>query len=595
MANVERIRGGVKTTYTDETPSKIFGQRGEKPMKTINSFVSRFQMSKKTFLLIFLVMSGGLLLTGCGNAPAPGQTSVPAPLPVETQIPTPPLTLASNPGASAPEAASEEAYQVMEVSEIAEVTLKDGETFQAARPFIVFSNNNGLSFRSVYSAKLPIAHSPNKPQDASSYIPLKDLKLLQVTNTDGSPHEDVEITLTTWNGEVRKAVIESGKLRLLTEVGSREINLIEIAKIDFQPATNQTIRLEMATIENSAGEQIEAPLETLSILYLDQGTIVGLYSFATNIIPLQPGMDLPLETLKSLQINDKKQLSAKLLDGRVIKGTLTIYQQLLLLGFSQQGEFSLDLMSEVKKVTFSRMLDRYGTSKARVHLNDGQTQEVLTQTLQFDHYKWIPGIPIVNYRTYYFLEIASLKLEKTTRVLDLPTATLNLRNGKTISGKFLTSESKNQLIGMTPEGELIQFPIKKIEEIEFLPANLTMSLSPQAKITLADNHLLNLESNSIIAPARTLKLFSSRYGGDYPTTYTNKFSLTPDIEIPLSEIKSITFKGLEDHGYAIHLEKTDGSTIDGYNQCYGCFIGGLSEFGQFLIDQYRISEITFSW
>jgi hypothetical protein len=505
--------------------------------------------------------------------PAYTDSSLSGSVPAETEQGTESLNTNSLPEVN-------EADKTIKVKSIASVTLNNGETFYAASPYIIYSSDNGLLMDCAYITKLPVIDKLN-PQN-KEYIAIKDIKELQVKSNE--KNDDPVITVTDLHNKKEDVTIEKGRLRFLTDIGRRDVELSNITKIDFKPDSSKTLILETALIENKQGEKIFSPIDAVLVVKSDSG-YAGPYAFANDIIELDPGIDIPVEYLKSIQIGDNRKISGNLIDGRAITGSMS-YTGVTLVGISELSNISLNI-SDVKSITFYRKTNGISEMQANVHLNSNQTESILARTLQIDNGDWDSGINVENYRTVYFLEISSLKMEESANSTSEPKFDIQLWNGNTITGiKFY-----NKLIGISPEGEFVRIPVNSITSIDFSSSSKPIPQSPKAEITLDKDHLMELEDKPIYAPAETIQLFNSTGYGAYSS---DSLKLTNGVEISFSDIKSITFGTLGDNGYEVHIEKKDGNAIDSFFD-YSGSVGGLSEYGHFMIELYRISKIKFYW
>ncbi len=519
---------------------------------------------------------------------------------ISTQLPAPTLPQQSPTSYPSPEPAplapistslvmSTSVQPPVTTKSVDRVTLDNEETISFAADWLEYIDGSD-----VLSAGLPLTRRGE--------VLFSDLKSAEVY-TSATTYSDITITVALLNGtKIIDTLRSGGRLKGLAPEGVLAIPLAKIRHIDFGLTAETPITVNMTTVVNSSGEEIQTPTDLLEADIFVRSSMVGSYTYAQDGLPLTPGIMMPFSKLRSLKVDSitgtlDYTLTCSLLDGRTVVDRLDNTGSSSIRGLTNLGAFTLPV-HDIRQIDFHRTRTAPSplSTSAMVTLRDGKTISFAADWLEYINGNVVntlsAGLPLTRRGEVSFSDLQSVEVYTSAIpyvegyfTFDNITITVELLNGTKITDTLL---SGGHLKGLTPDG-VFAVPLANIQHIDFRS-------TAETPITVNMTAIVNSSGMEIQIPTDLLEaaFVGSSMAGPY-TYVKDGLSVVPGVVMPFNMLRSLKIDHITDTiDYTLTCLLLDGSTVVGrLDNTDSPSIRGLSNLGAFNLPADEIRQINF--
>jgi hypothetical protein len=516
----------------------------------------------------------------------PFRTSLPATGAGSTELAP---TLAATLQALTPQDPFSVDQQTQSATDAALVTFRNGDSVEIASNWILYSGGG-----SRYGDLLTGLKLQNRGD-----ISFSDIKSMDFGET---PTNDHSVTLELLGGEKIEDKLDStyayGSMIGVMNEGEFKATFDEIERMDFKQTPGRPILIEMATVVNSAGEEIQAPADLLEASFVGV-SMAGPYTYTRDGWTFENGMLVPFKLMKGFEFDENTSSSGPtivytLLDGRTLTDRIDTSDNPTLRGITDLGTFHLN-HAAVRRVDFhrndSRALPLMSTLQATLTLQNGVVYKIPAYWLAFKSPIWKNYFSLVGYSNIFFNEVKSLKIQAGDDVSTVMSS-IDLLDNHVIQGKMRLG-GYDELVGIDTQGNFIKVSLQEVKQIIF-----EQGFTPPTGISVAI--ITRSDGTEIQAPLNSVKiLIGSSSWGYYSYSYTDEIGLTTGIKVPLSKIKKFDVGPYDSEVslYPVTIHLIDGKVINSYfeNSLNNTFaIAGFTDAGPFDVDVKQIQTVNFN-
>lgn len=479
--------------------------------------------------------------------------------------------------------------QAQTTHDVVRITLRDGTSKMIASNWMVYSSGG-----SKYWDLLTEFEFQNRES-----IPFSEIKSMDLGEKLAN---DFPVTIELLSGEIIADKLDNsysfGAIIGIMNDGEFKATFSEIQRIDFKQTTDIAVTIHMATIVNTAGEEIKTPSDLLEAAFTGD-SIVGSYTYTSDGWTLKSGLVVPFKLMKGFEFDKTVSSSGPvmvytLLDGRTLTNEISTIDSPTVRGITEFGTFHLK-RADITRIDFHRnntsALPQLSSLLAVLTLQNGTEYKIPAYWLAINPSRWKSSFSLVGYSDIFLNEVKSLKVQPGDDISTV-IASVNLFSNQTITGKMRMSGDA-KLTGVDIQGNFVEVSLKDLKQVDF-----EQGFTPPTGISMAK--VIASDGMQIEMPVHSVKLLiGGSSWGFYSYSYNEEIALTTGIKIPFSNIRKFDVGKYDTtvSGYPATIYLMDGQIINSYfaNSLNDTFaISGFTDSGPFQMDMNKIQTVDFN-